>query len=158
ANVDANHGSNERYANFGVFIQDDWEISRRVRVGAGLRWDYQSPVAEANDAQVIGFDPTVINPFQLPGGTINPVTNLPFGTLLVEFLSAGVNGNSKKPFTGDWKDFQPRLNAIFKVTERVTARANYGRSYLGFTACCGGVIQTGFNQTTSIDTYNPQPG
>jgi len=158
ASVDINHGSHQRYDNYGVFFQDDWQISPRATLNLGLRWDHQSPVAEANNAQVVGFDPTATNPIQLPQGTINTATNQPFGTLKGGILFAGVNGNPSKPYNGDWKNFQPRVSFAYKVTNRLTARANYGRSYLGMTACCAGVIQNGFNQTTSIDTYNPQPG
>jgi hypothetical protein len=44
------------------------------------------------------------------------------------------------------------------VSDWISARANYGRSYLGITACCFGVQQDGYSQTTSIITAGPLIG
>jgi hypothetical protein len=156
--VDINAQSDQRYPNYDVFIQDDWKLSSRATLNLGLRWDYQSPVTEVNDQQTIGFDMTTPNPLQLPAGTINPATGQPFGTLRGGLMYAGVNGNPRTPYKGDWNNIQPRVSFAYKVKESISARANYGRSYLGITACCSGVQQDGFSQTTNMIISGPLIG
>ena len=104
----------------------------------GLRWDYQSPVTEKHNAMTVGYDPSTPNPFQLAAGTLNPATGLPYGTLRGGLLFAGANGAPRTPYKGDWNNLQPRVGLSYRVTDWISARANYGRSYLGITACCFG--------------------
>ena len=47
---------NYRSNYYGLFVQDDWRLSSRLTLNAGLRWDYESPIAEALNQQNIGFD------------------------------------------------------------------------------------------------------
>ena len=156
--VDINAESDQRYPNYNLFIQDDWKIGPKTTVNLGLRWDYQSPVAEAEDRMTVGYDAVTANPFQLPAGTINPANGQPYGTLRGGLLFAGVNGNSRTPYNGDWNNLQPRVGVTYRVTDRMSARANYGRSYLGLTACCFGVQQDGYSQTTAIITSGALTG
>jgi hypothetical protein len=156
--VDLNAESDQHYPNYGVFVQDDWKLSSRATVSLGVRWDYQRPVTEVQNRQTVGFDMTSANPLQLPPGTINPATGRPFGTLVGGLMYAGVNGAPTTPYKGDWKDIQPRAALSYKVMDWMSARANYGRSYLAITACCGGVQQDGFSQTTNVITAGPLIG
>jgi outer membrane receptor protein involved in Fe transport len=158
SNVSINAGSDQRYANYIVYMQDDWKLSPRATVNLGLRYDYQQPVHEANNAMTVGYDRTTPNPLQLPAGTINPATGQPFGTLRGGLMYAGVNGAPATPYKGDFSNIQPRVGLTYKVTDRLAARANYGRSYLGISACCGGVQQDGFSQTTDMVVNGPAIG
>src|SRR6185295_4055777 len=73
-------------------------------------------------------------------------------------MYAAVNGSSRSPYKGDWNNIQPRVSFAYKVANWLSARANYGRSYLGITACCSGVQQDGFSQTTNMIIQGPQIG
>ena len=138
--VDINASSSRRYPYYALFLQDDWKASGRLTLNLGLRWDYQSPVTEANDLQTVGFDPTTPSPFQVPGLTLK-------GGLTF----AGVNGNPNRAYKPDYTNFQPRLGASYKLRERVIVRANYGRSYLPLTGDREeGINQTGFSRRTSV--------
>jgi outer membrane receptor protein involved in Fe transport len=138
--IDINAVSSRRYPYYALFIQDDWKPSGRLTLNLGLRWDYQSPVTEANNLQTVGFDPTTPSPFQVPGLALK-------GGLLF----ASVNGNPNRPYNPDYTNFQPRLGASYKLRERVIVRANYGRSYLPLTGDREeGINQTGFSRRTSF--------
>src|SRR6185369_3211502 len=90
--------------------------------------------------------------------TINPATGQPYGTLRGGLLYAGVNGASSTPYNSDWNNIQPRVGVTYRVTDWISARGNYGRSYLGLTACCFGVQQDGVSQTTNIITAGTPNG
>src|SRR5262249_23509698 len=156
--VALNAGSDQSYANYIVYVQDDWKLSPRATLNLGLRYDYQGPVHEAHNAMTVGYDATTANPLQLPPGTINPATGQPFGTLRGGLIYAGVNGAPETPYKGDFGDIQPRVGFAYKISERVAARANYGRSYLGISACCGRVQQDRFSQTTDMVVSGPLIG
>ena len=158
SNVTIGAQSDQRYPDYIAYVQDDWKISPRATLNIGVRYDYQRPVTEAQDRMTVGYDPDTPNPFQLPPGTINPATGLPVGTLRGGLLYAGVAGNRRTPYKPDATDIQPRVGVAYKVRDRIAARANYGRSYLGLSACCGTIQQDGFSQTTNVVIAGPQIG
>ena len=138
--VSINPESVRRYDYYGVFVQDEWKISQKTSLILGLRWDYQAPVTEKNDEINVGFDTTTASPLQVPGLQLR-------GGLLF----AGVNGNSRAPYNGDWNNIQPRANLTHKFSERLLGRASYGRSFLALTgAGIEGINQLGYSQTTSM--------
>jgi outer membrane receptor protein involved in Fe transport len=146
--VDITAASVRQYGSYGLFVQDEWKLDAKATLNLGLRWDYSVPVTEQDDKQVVGFDRTTPSPLQ-PGG-INPVTGQPLQPL-GGLLYAGVNGNSRAPYKGDWTNFAPRANFSYKFSEKVIGRASYGRSYFSSSGgCCGQFIQNGFSQRTTL--------
>ena len=116
----------------GMFVQDDWRVSQRLTLNAGLRWDYESPVVEAADQQNIGFDATAQNPFQAPGLTLR-------GGLL--FAGEG----NRQPFKRDLNNIQPRIGATFRVDEKTVLRGGYALAYLP-------TFDHGYNNGFSVNT------
>lgn len=124
----------EQYRYYAGYVQDDWKISQRATLNVGLRWDYQAPIREANDNIVARFDRTSPNPLQaqLPAGTINPATGQPLD--LKGGLVFARQGGPKSPYKGDWNNVQPRVSFSYQISQRLIARSNYGRSYLGLSS------------------------
>ncbi len=140
----------ELYRYVALYVQDDWKIGRRATLNIGLRWDYQPPVREAENRLVTGFDPTSPNPLQgqLAPGVINPATGQPV-QVAGGLLYPGQNGAGESPYGGDWNNIQPRVGFSYKVTDRLVARSNYGRSYLGLSSDGqAGMVVTDYQRST----------
>lgn len=113
--VDRNADLSYRNHYFGLFVQEDWKVSRTLTLNFGLRWDYESPVVERYNRQIRGFA------FDQP----SPVGNNFRGGLL--FASADQRG----AFQPDRNNWQPRFGAAWQFRPKWVMRAGYGLSYLG---------------------------
>ena len=102
---------------FGVYAQDDWEVTSRLTLNLGLRWDYERTPAFLNyvhpAAQV-----AAVGPANYPN-----LINADYD--IRDYISTG---SERKAFTGAW---QPRLGFSWDLDEsgRFTVFGGYGRSY-----------------------------
>ena len=152
--VDITAASVRQYGSYSLFVQDEWKLGSRATVSLGLRWDYQPPVTEQDDKLVVGFDTVSPNPLQaqLAAGVLDPATGQPL-QLKGGLLYAGVNGNPRGAYKGDWNNLAPRAGLSYKFSEKLIGRANYGRAYFSSSGgCCGSFIQNGFSQRTNMLT------
>ncbi|WP_447763171.1 TonB-dependent receptor domain-containing protein [Sphingopyxis panaciterrae] len=114
---------------FGVYAQDDWEISDRLTLNIGLRWDYERTPAFLN----YQHDPAIAEfvagraGYTNPDGTVTPpYTNLANANFNIDdYISTG---NERKAFKGAW---QPRLGFTYALDDekRFAIFGGYGRSY-----------------------------
>jgi hypothetical protein len=103
----------------GLYLQDDWKVTQRLTLNAGLRWDPWLPPVDVNDT-LVGFN--IANPnFQ---STIAP--GAPKG---LEFV--GDPGVSSSIYKKNWLDFSPRVGFAYNVFGRGTTvvRGAYGLFY-----------------------------
>jgi len=157
-NVQIGTPRTEQYRYYALYAQDDWKLGARATLNLGLRWDYQPPVTVKDNLTVSAFDFNTTNPLQsqLPqsAATINPATGQPLA--LKGGLLFANHGGPKTPFKGDWNNVQPRVGFSYKVTNRLVARTNYGRSFLGLSSGGqNGVYTTDFQRTTPFLALAP---
>jgi len=60
-----------RYVNFEFYVQDDWKISRKLTVNAGIRYSYFPSPTDSNNT-LVNFVPGLFNPANAP--VIDPAT------------------------------------------------------------------------------------
>lgn len=102
---------------FGVYVQDDWDVNDRLTLNLGVRWDYERTPAYLDfvtpESNLAAISPT--NYPNLAGADYD----------INDYISTGSN---RKAFKGA---FQPRLGFTYRIDEegRFTVFGGYGRSY-----------------------------
>jgi len=117
-----------------AFLQDDWRVTPKLTLNAGVRYDYESPITEGNLQQNRGFDPSSPNPFVVPGMQLK-------GGLLF------VDDANPRPFVRDLNNIQPRVGATYQIDSKTVLRGGYGLAYLP-TFDTG--LSNGFNVSTTF--------
>jgi outer membrane receptor protein involved in Fe transport len=114
---------------FGIYAQDDWEVTDRLTVNLGLRWDYERTPAfldYVHDRAIAEFVAGRAS-YTAPNGTVTPAyQNLKnAGFKIDDFISTG---KERKAFTGAW---QPRVGFTYALDadKRFAVFGGYGRSY-----------------------------
>lgn len=102
---------------FGIYLQDDWDVTDRLTLNLGVRWDYERTPAFLN-YQHSAAQIAAVGPANYPN-LINADYNIN------DYISTGTQ---RKAFKGAW---QPRLGFSYQLDEdaRFTAFGGYGRSY-----------------------------
>jgi len=128
-----------RASYLGLFIQDDWRVTDRLTINAGLRWEVEFPRKEA-DNKMNSFDPLAINPVS---GTPGVVT------------WAGVNGVPVRAFKTDFNNIGPRLGFAYRIPGKTDTviRGGAGVFYGGTVSnTIGDVASLGYSTAASYTT------
>jgi hypothetical protein len=102
-----------------AFAQDSWKAGRKLTVNFGLRWDYSSPMREANN-RLATYDwenetyEILEDDADLPSGP------LPAHVAVLDRHSI---------LTPHYLDFSPRLGFAYQITPRTTLRVGAGRTF-----------------------------
>ncbi|HYI92189.1 MAG TPA: TonB-dependent receptor [Bryobacteraceae bacterium] len=103
---------------FGVYIQDDWKVNRKLTLNLGLRWDMETGMTERYD-RYAAFDPNVRSPLSdkvgldLKGGYIFP--------------NDGIDGRGLR--SAQLGNFAPRVGIAYQVLPNTVIRTGYGIFY-----------------------------
>lgn len=101
---------------FGAFVQDDWKITPKLTINAGLRWDLDWPRWESVDNRQNSFDRYAINPVS---GTPGVIT------------WSGRNGLSRYAHNFDVNNFGPRLGFSYRLTDKWVIRGGGATLFMG---------------------------
>lgn len=105
----SNLTTNLRQHVHSLYIQDDWRVTPKLTINAGLRWEFATPVWD-RDNYWSNYDPTT-----------NTLVRAKSGSLYDRAL---VNP--------DYHDFGPRFGAAYSIDTKTSVRAGYGISYTFF--------------------------
>ena len=129
------------YRQAEAYAQDDWHVSPRLTINAGLRYVYFSPNTSSGD-NVSSFYASQFNAAAAPvvtigGGFVNNAAGTPItstGTtanLLNGLVFAGQNGVPSGFFTATKRNFAPRVGFAYDLNGdgKTSVRAGYGIGY-----------------------------
>lgn len=103
-----------RSRSWDAFVQDDWRVSDKVTVNAGLRYEYFSPVSEADDKlATLDAAPGFTDAVRVIAGA-----NGPFSGALPDTIV--------QPFHGG---FAPRVGIAWRPKAGTVVRTGYGINY-----------------------------
>ena len=97
----------------GVYAQDDWDVTRRLQINAGIRWDYESNLFNNN--------------YRTPTAAVATLSALPV-TSYFDPKNYITNGENRPPFL---EAFQPRIGFSYdlKGDKRTELFGGAGRYY-----------------------------
>src|SRR5262249_11467225 len=105
-----------------LFLQDDWKLTPKLTINAGLRWDYETPRLERYNRMVRGFA------FDQPSPIASQVSGL---DLRGGLLYAASSGEQRLAFLPDKNHWQPRVGVAYQFRPKGGVRAGYELPYLG---------------------------
>lgn len=140
---------------YAAYIHDDFRITPKLTINVGVRFEYETGLAEKNNNFIVGFDQNVSNP-------IGDAAGFPVKGGLVY---AGTNGKTTCCDFGS--RFAPRVGVAYSLNSKTTIRGGYGLFYaparydlfnpLGYTQLSEYIGSNNGNQTPAGTLTNPFP-
>lgn len=138
--IDPKAFTRSRYA--GMYVQDDWKVSRKLTLNLGLRYEFDIPRWETLDRQSY-WDLNAPAPVKVPGFDLRGVYKF-------------VGPSRRSPFDGDYNNFSPRLGFAYAMDSKTSIRGAWGLLYQLSRATVYGHTGSGFNvnsgPTFSLDS------
>ncbi len=119
---------------YGLYVQDDFRLTRKLTLNLGVRYEYESPRTERYNRTTRGFAFGTPSPLRVPG------LNLQGG-----LIYAGTGGQPRGLYQPDRNNVAPRIGFAYSVTPKTVVRGGYALSYV---PVLGTVQPTGFNSNT----------
>lgn len=142
---------------YSGYIHDDFRVSSRLTLNLGLRYEFETGLAERNNNFISGFDTNAVNPIGAAAGIETK------GALMY----AGVDGNPEQCCSLGSRRFAPRIGVAYKLNDKTTLRGGYGLFYaparydlfnpLGYTQVSEFVASNDGNLTPAGTLTNPFP-
>ena len=135
----------------GFFIQDEWQLNRRLTLYGGLRLEINGGLHEADNRNLAGYDlvtPNPIEPAARAAYAANPIAELPASSFSATggllFADGSVNETMTK--------FLPRAAFSHLLTERTVLRGGVG--LFSYDYFFENINQAGFSQATPVLATN----
>jgi hypothetical protein len=143
----------------GSYLQDNWQLSNKLTLNLGIRWDLFTPYAEVNGRQA-NFNPTNGNgpggKFYMPTKTCNNPVSSSFTTLLQKdgiTLSCVPNLSLGTP---QYSNFAPRVGFAYRVTPKLVVRGGFGIAYGALASIgYGGTLGTNYPFQYTVNLQSP---
>ncbi|MGA2807855.1 MAG: TonB-dependent receptor [Terracidiphilus sp.] len=105
-----------RFHPYALYVNDDYKLTSKLTINAGLRWDVLTPMREAQN-RFSFLNTAGVNPYSGTAGTL-------------EFAGFGTDScNCRTPIHTYYKNFGPRLGFAYAVNDKTVIRASGGMYY-----------------------------
>jgi len=154
--IDRNSARSNQTLYNGMFVHDDWKVTRNLTLNLGLRYEYEGATNERFNRNIVGFDQTVASPIEAAAKAAyaaSPIPEVPVASFNVKggLLFAGKDRRSF--WDADKNNFQPRIGFAYQWKDKTVIRGGWGIYTVPFVI--GGVNQAGFSQQTpSIASFD----
>lgn len=149
--IDRNAARSNQSIYHGMYFHDDWKVTPRLTLNLGLRYEYEGATNERYNRNIRGFDTTVTQSIEAAARTAYaaaPIAELPVSAFNVKGGLTFLTANNRAFWEADKNNFQPRLGAAFKLTDKLVLRGGWGIFTVPFVIA--GVQQPGFSLPTNI--------
>lgn len=140
--------------NYGFFITDNYQMTPKLTVVAGLRWEQPGAYSEENDIDAV-FLPNK----SVAVGSLNSITNPVTGdSIALKGNFALVNSSdykSRREESLHWKLFSPRLGFSYRYNPSTVIRSGYGISYFPADVTQDGPQLSPLGRSTTSTTNTP---
>ncbi len=135
-NIQASNIANtdQQHPYWGAYFQDDYQLSSRLTINLGLRWEYFGQQVEVFGAQS-NFLPAAnggTSEFLITQRRCNTPLSADFTTALaadnIKLVCSSQPGLGQSQLT----NFSPRVGFAYKIFDKLVARGGYGIFYGGF--------------------------
>jgi hypothetical protein len=109
---------------YGVFVNDDWKLSKNFTLNLGLRWEYEQPFTEAQNRLTAPMNLTAALPAL--AGIRPPAAMQPFYSGAWN-LTGAFRFGSPGAWTSDNGAWSPRVGIAYRLNDKMSVRAGYGR-------------------------------
>jgi len=112
---------------YGLYVTDTYQVTPKLTVTAGLRWDQPGAYSEENDLNTV-LQPNAaisigsLSSFKDPAGNTRSLT----GQMALVNSSAY---HSRREESLHWDLFNPRLGFAYRLDDKTVVRSGYGISY-----------------------------
>jgi hypothetical protein len=152
--VSGSYAEQDQY--LGLFVQDDYKVTRKLTLNLGFRLEQEWPMTERFNRAVTQFDAASANPIEakaIANYTKSPILELPVSQFKVKggVTFAGVGGNPRAYWSGQGIVWSPRLGLAYQWTSKTVVRAGYGIFNGSIGVLKTNTSQAGFSKSTPID-------
>ncbi|MDQ6699903.1 MAG: TonB-dependent receptor [Acidobacteriota bacterium] len=125
---------------FAGYFHDDIRFTPKLTLNVGLRYEFETGIAEQNNRYAVGFDRTVVNPLSpsVRGGV----------------MFAGVNGNPSSCCDSSKTKFAPRIGLAYAINPKTTIRGGLGIFYAPNRYEADSALAPGYTQFTPYVASN----
>ncbi len=122
---------------YGVYINDDWKITKSLTLNLGLRYEYESPYSDTQYRLTRALDLSTPIP-ELQGITMpSEVQQFYSGTWTMNGAFQFASKDRSGAWDGGWGTLSPRIGAAYRINDKTVIRGAYGRYVTPWTTNSG---------------------
>jgi hypothetical protein len=129
---------------YGLYLNDDWKLTRNLTLSLGLRYEYESPFQDSENRETRALDLNA--PIPELQGTVMPdeVKQFYQGTWSMNGAFQFASDDHRGSWDGGAGSISPRIGIAYRLNDKTVLRAAYGRYVTPWTTNSGHDQLSGF--------------